>query len=70
MLKLKQVHICYPDRLIPQIQLWMMLQSAGASLFDEDGKPAMTDNAALKECIDIYKTMVDEGIYLRSKQLG
>ena len=24
----------------------------------------MTDNDALKECIDIYKTMVDEGIYL------
>ena len=44
--------------------IMMMLQSAGASLFDEDGKPAMTDNAALKECIDIYKTMVDEGIYL------
>ena len=40
-----------------------MLQSAGASLFDEDGKPAMTDNAALKECIEIYKTMVEEGIY-------
>ena len=44
--------------------IMMMLQSAGASLFDEDGKPAMTDNDALKECIDIYKTMVDEGIYL------
>ena len=40
-----------------------MLQSAGASLFDEDGKPAMTDNDALKECIEIYKTMVEEGIY-------
>ena len=40
-----------------------MLQSAGASLFDEDGKPAMTDNAALKECIEIYKTMLEEGIY-------
>ena len=45
-------------------QIMMMLQSAGASLFDEDGKPAMTDNDALKECIDIYKTMVDEGVYL------
>ncbi len=43
--------------------IMMMLQSAGASLFDEDGKPAMTDNAALKECIEIYKTMVEEGIY-------
>ena len=45
-------------------QIMIMLQSAGASLFDEDGKPAMTDNDALKECIDIYKTMVDEGVYL------
>ena len=40
-----------------------MLQSAGASLFDEDGKPAMTDNAALKECISIYQKMVEEGVY-------
>ena len=45
-------------------QIMIMLQSAGASLFDEDGKPAMTNNDALKECIDIYKTMVDEGVYL------
>ncbi len=44
--------------------IMMMLQSAGASLFDEDGNPAMEDNDALKECIEIYKTMVDEGIYL------
>ena len=35
-----------------------MLQSAGASLFDKDGKPAMTDNAALKECISIYQKLV------------
>ena len=40
-----------------------MLQSAGASLFDKDGKPAMTDNAALKECINIYQKMVEEGVY-------
>lgn len=40
-----------------------MLQSAGASLFDKDGKPAMTDNAALKECISIYQKMVEEGVY-------
>lgn len=39
-----------------------MLQSAGASLFDKDGKPAMTDNAALKECISIYQKMVEEGV--------
>ncbi len=40
-----------------------MLQSAGASLFDEDGKPAMVDNAALKECISIYQEMVEAGVY-------
>lgn len=40
-----------------------MLQSAGASLFDKDGKPAMTDNAALKECISIYQKMAEEGVY-------
>lgn len=40
-----------------------MLQSAGASLFDKDGKPAMTDNAALKECISIFQKMVEEGVY-------
>ncbi len=40
-----------------------MLQSAGASLFDKDGKPAMTDNAALKECISIYQKLVKEGVY-------
>lgn len=40
-----------------------MLQSAGASLFDKDGKPAMTDNAALKECISIYQKMIEEGVY-------
>ena len=40
-----------------------MLQSAGASLFDEDGKPAMVDNDALKECISIYQEMVEAGVY-------
>lgn len=40
-----------------------MLQSAGASLFDKDGKPAMTDNAALKECISIYQKLVEEDVY-------
>ena len=40
-----------------------MLQSAGASLFDKDGKPAMTDNAALKECISIYQKVIEEGVY-------
>lgn len=43
--------------------IMMMLQSAGASLFNEDGSPNMVENDALKECIDIYQRMVQEGIY-------
>jgi lactose/L-arabinose transport system substrate-binding protein len=43
--------------------LLMMLQSAGASMFNEDGTPNLVGNSALEECIDIYKTMVEEGIY-------
>lgn len=41
----------------------MMLQSAGASLFNEDGTPNMVGNEALIECIEIYKEMVDAQIY-------
>lgn len=41
----------------------MMLQSAGASLFNEDGSANIVGNDALLECIDIYQTMVQEGIY-------
>jgi lactose/L-arabinose transport system substrate-binding protein len=43
--------------------IMMMLQSAGASLFNEDGTANLVGNDALNECIDIYKTMVEEGIY-------
>jgi lactose/L-arabinose transport system substrate-binding protein len=43
--------------------IMMMLQSAGASLFNEDGTPNLVGNDALNECIDIYTTMVKEGIY-------
>ena len=43
--------------------IMMMLQSAGASLFNEDGSPNMVDNAALEECVDIYQRMVEAGIY-------
>ena len=41
----------------------MMLQSAGASLFNEDGTPNLVGNDALNECIDIYQKMVSEGIF-------
>ncbi|MFV0286343.1 MAG: ABC transporter substrate-binding protein [Demequina sp.] len=42
----------------------MMLQSAGQSLFDDEGNPTITDNAALADAIDIYSQMVEAGIYL------
>ncbi|WP_084079527.1 ABC transporter substrate-binding protein [Demequina sp. NBRC 110057] len=42
----------------------MMLQSAGQSLFDDEGNPTITDNAALSSAIDLYSQMVESGIYL------
>jgi lactose/L-arabinose transport system substrate-binding protein len=45
-------------------QILMMLQSAGASLFDENGNPTIVDNAALEDSISIYKEMVEKGIFL------
>ena len=39
--------------------IMMMLQSAGASLFDADGKPTITNNPALLKSIDVYKQLVD-----------
>jgi len=44
--------------------IMIMLQSAGASLFDADGKPTISNNEALLKSIDTYKTMVKEGIFL------
>lgn len=41
-----------------------MMQSAGLSLFNEDGSVNMVDNEALKEALEIYKTLVDEGIVM------
>ncbi len=43
--------------------IMMMLQSAGASLFNEDGTPNLVGNEPLNECIDIYQKMVKEGIF-------
>ena len=43
--------------------IMMMLQSAGASLFNEDGTGNMVNNDALRECIDIYQQMVEAGVY-------
>jgi lactose/L-arabinose transport system substrate-binding protein len=42
----------------------MMLQSAGASLFDEDGNPTIVDNEALDAAIDVYTELVESGVYL------
>jgi len=40
----------------------IMLQSAGASLFDAEGNPTITNNDALLKSIDIYQQLVKEGI--------
>jgi lactose/L-arabinose transport system substrate-binding protein len=42
----------------------MMLQSAGASLFDAEGNPTIVDNEALNAAIDVYTELVDAGVYL------
>ncbi|KQQ05663.1 MULTISPECIES: extracellular solute-binding protein [unclassified Rathayibacter] len=44
--------------------IMMMLQSAGASLFDDEGNPTITDNDALLAAIDIYKQLVQSGVYV------
>lgn len=40
----------------------MMLQSAGASLFDTEGNPSIVDNAALKEVMSTYAELVKSGV--------
>lgn len=42
--------------------IMMMLQSAGASIFDDQGKPTITGNDALKKSIDVYSELVKEGL--------
>ena len=42
----------------------MMLQSAGASLFDDDGNPTIVDNEALEAAIDVYTQLVDAGVLI------
>lgn len=42
--------------------IMMMLQSAGASLFDTEGNPTIENNDALLAAINTYKILVDEGI--------
>lgn len=42
--------------------IMMMLQSAGASLFDDEGNPSMVDNDALKAVMDTYNELVKSGV--------
>lgn len=44
--------------------IMIMLQSAGASLFDEEGNPTIVGNEALLKSIDTYKQLVEKGIYV------
>lgn len=41
-----------------------MLQSAGASLFNADGSLNIKDNSAVMEVMEIYTTLVKEGIFV------
>lgn len=42
--------------------IMMMMQSAGASLFDEEGNPAMVDNATLVKVMETYAELVKAGV--------
>lgn len=42
----------------------LILQSAGASLFDDEGNPTIVDNDALRRAIDIYTELVKSGLFV------
>lgn len=42
--------------------IMMMLQSAGASLFDDEGKPVLTDNDALTKVMETYVALKEAGV--------
>ena len=42
----------------------ILLQSCGGSLFNDDGSVNMKDNEKLKAVVDVYNTMVAEGIFI------
>ena len=44
--------------------IMMMLQSAGASLFDEKGNPTISGNQALLKSIDVYSQLVKAGVFV------
>lgn len=45
--------------------IMMMLQSAGSSLFDAEGNPAIVNNETLKEVIEIYAELVKSGVLIQ-----
>ena len=46
--------------------LMQMVQSAGGSIWKEDGTPYFVDNEILKESIKVYKELVDTGVMART----
>ena len=44
----------------------IMLQSAGASLFDAEGKPAIAGNDVVKKVMEVYTTLVTKGILVEA----
>ena len=44
--------------------IMMILQSAGASLFDDEGNPTIEDNDTLLAAIDVYQQLVDSGVFV------
>ena len=42
----------------------IMMQSCGASMFNEDGSVNFVNNEAVKKVLEYYKTMVTEGIFV------
>ena len=42
----------------------IMMQSCGASMFNEDGSVNFVNNEAVKKVLEYYKTMVQEGIFI------
>lgn len=42
--------------------LFQMLQSAGISIWTDDGQPDIAGNASIQQCMEIYKEMVDKHV--------
>lgn len=42
--------------------IFQMMQSAGKSIWNEDGTPNIANNADLKQCLEIYKEMSDKHV--------